>query len=238
MILTCPNCATRYQADEAKFVPSGRNVRCAKCGHTWHQSPPDAAPEPDLGVVAPQPPPPAPPAPEPVARNQDATPVAQPAPAPVEEPAAPPPWPRWAALVAGWVGLVLLVGLISWAFVRFRQDVASVWPRTASLYSAIGLEVNARGIAFTDVKYNQQIEDGAPVLAVTGKLVNISARELPVPEIRVALIDDEKRELYHWTFEPGVMTLRPGEVAPFMTRLASPPKAAHHLELRFAKAGE
>ena len=43
MILTCPNCATRYEADAAKFLPAGRKVRCAKCGHTWHQ--PAPAPE-------------------------------------------------------------------------------------------------------------------------------------------------------------------------------------------------
>src|ERR1700687_5839812 len=43
MILTCPSCRTRYQADSAHFVTPGRNVRCAKCGHVWFQ----AAPTPD-----------------------------------------------------------------------------------------------------------------------------------------------------------------------------------------------
>jgi predicted Zn finger-like uncharacterized protein len=41
MILTCPNCAARYQVDPAKFQPDGRKVRCAKCGHTWHQPAPE-----------------------------------------------------------------------------------------------------------------------------------------------------------------------------------------------------
>ena len=52
MILTCPNCATRYQADEAKFPPEGRVVRCAKCGQTWHQPGPvpEAAPPPEPGA--------------------------------------------------------------------------------------------------------------------------------------------------------------------------------------------
>ncbi|MDB5741378.1 MAG: hypothetical protein JWP16_2418, partial [Alphaproteobacteria bacterium] len=32
MILTCPNCDTRYSVDGTKFPPAGRTVRCAKCG--------------------------------------------------------------------------------------------------------------------------------------------------------------------------------------------------------------
>ena len=44
MILTCPSCDTRYSVDGTKFPSQGRTVRCAKCGHSWHQ---DAeAPEP------------------------------------------------------------------------------------------------------------------------------------------------------------------------------------------------
>jgi predicted Zn finger-like uncharacterized protein len=37
MILTCPECATRYEIDGANFPPEGRKVRCKKCGHVWHQ---------------------------------------------------------------------------------------------------------------------------------------------------------------------------------------------------------
>lgn len=241
MILTCPNCATRYQADAAKFAPQGRSVRCAKCGHTWHQAPPETAPEPDLAVVEPAAPPPEPqetPT-QPSAFTPPSTPPAEQAPASSAESAETSQnMQRRVALAAGWAGLVILVGAIIFAFIRYRQDIAAVWPQTASLYSALGLEVNARGIAFTDVRYKEQMEDGASVLAVSGKLVNISARELPVPEIRADLMDDDKRVLYHWTFDAGVMTLQPGQVAPFVTRLASPPRSAHHLELRFAKAGE
>jgi len=94
--------------------------------------------------------------------------------------------------------------------------------------------VNARGIAFTDVTRRYETEDGQTVLAISGTLVNVSGRELPVPPIRVSLSDGNKRELYHWSFTPEVATLRPGQSVNFLTRMSNPPDGARHMELRFA----
>ncbi|MEN3951969.1 zinc-ribbon domain-containing protein [Iodidimonas sp. SYSU 1G8] len=47
MIITCPNCSTRYTLPQDKIKPGGQRVRCAKCGNVWHQQPDEAAaPEP------------------------------------------------------------------------------------------------------------------------------------------------------------------------------------------------
>ena len=75
-------------------------------------------------------------------------------------------------------------------------------------------------------------------LSVSGKVVNVSDRELPVPVIRVVLTDQAKRELYHWTFDVGVPSLKPGAQSPFITRLSSPPPDARNVDIRFAEAGE
>jgi len=246
MILTCPQCDTRYQADASKFPAAGRNVRCAKCGHVWHQIGPTPEPDPDAEIVVQEPtPPPAPPPPEPVAPR-----VAAFAPSPVsvaheaeeEEPAAAPrartPWLGRVAVAAGWVLLVGLILVIGWAAVSFRDNVATWLPQTSSFYAAAGLPVNPRGIDFTDVAQSLGTEDGQQVLAVTGRIVNRSNHELSVPLVRVGLFDMDKHELYHWTFVPGVSTLQPGGSAKFRTRLSSPPAGTHDIELRFAQAGQ
>ncbi|WP_337997635.1 DUF3426 domain-containing protein [Oleispirillum naphthae] len=43
MIISCPECATKFSIADAILGTKGRKVRCFKCGHTWHQMP-EAAP--------------------------------------------------------------------------------------------------------------------------------------------------------------------------------------------------
>jgi hypothetical protein len=160
------------------------------------------------------------------------------APAPVEPPEPRAPLGPRIAVVAGWAGLIAVVLLIAYAAVRYRQDIATIWPQSAGVYSSLGLHVNASGIDFRKVEYRRENEDGQVVLAVSGEIVNAGSRQLPVPQtVLVTLSDTSNHELYHWTFKPGAAVLAPGQSVPFMTRLASPPAAARHLEVRFAKDG-
>ncbi len=254
MILTCPACSTRYTVDEAKFPAAGRTVRCAKCGHSWHQAgpEPEPAPEPEFAPApVPEPEPDVTPA---AAEAIPAPVVAEPEP-PLEEPfggpsagtrayAPPAQMPerfreqklQTAAVVAGWVGLVAVVLLIGYSAVRYRQDIAAIWPQSAGVYSGLGMPVNASGIDFRNVTYRRESEDGQSVLVVTGQIVNGGARELPVPQtVRVGLTDIDNRELYHWTFKPDATVLKPGAQLSFRTRLSSPPAAARFAVVTFAK---
>ena len=40
MIIGCPSCATRYRIGPDALGRTGREVRCAKCGHRWHVAAP------------------------------------------------------------------------------------------------------------------------------------------------------------------------------------------------------
>jgi hypoxanthine phosphoribosyltransferase len=64
--------------------------------------------------------------------------------------------------------------VIGWAAETYRQQIASLWPQSSSLYSALGLKVNARGIDIVDPEDHVEKEDGQFVLVVTGRLVNIT----------------------------------------------------------------
>ena len=57
------------------------------------------------------------------------------------------------AVAAGWAGLILVVLLIGISAVRYRQDIAVIWPQSAGVYSSLGLKVSARGIDFREEAY-------------------------------------------------------------------------------------
>jgi len=239
MILTCPACQTRYQADAAKFPPQGRNVRCAKCGEVWHQAAPEAEAEAYAAAPPPSPQPSEEPRPQFYAQptSRDLEPQAREE-SPQDEAPARSAWPRRLALGAGWIALAVVVLTIGIAGAVYRQQIVKVWPQSVSLYSRLGVKVRATALEIRDVKSTQASQDGLKVLTVTGALTNVSDHEQPVPQVRVALIDLDKRELYHWMIVPKVMTLRPGQSTHFVAQLSSPPEGVHDTVVRFAKAGE
>jgi predicted Zn finger-like uncharacterized protein len=228
MIITCPQCETRYTADAASFPASGRKVRCSKCGRVWHQ----AAPEPER-VLAPELPA------EAAAAGELTAPVpAFMRPGNIAQPPRPElPRRSWAerlGLIAGWMGLVAMLVLIGWMGLRFRQQIEALWPQSSALYATFGVKVISDGIEINDVTYRHQTQNGRPVLEVTGKLVNVSSHQLPVPRVRVTLTDDDQRELYHWLYNPPQRMLGVGQSLGFSTRLSAPPPAARHFQLHFA----
>ncbi|MEN6544123.1 DUF3426 domain-containing protein [Parvibaculum sp.] len=274
MIITCPACSARYPVDAAAFAPSGRKVRCAKCGHSWHQAPPTDLPrkgEEPAAAPAPQPEPE--PAREIVSAPEPVIPFEAPAtpifkkPAPAEaEPSAPEDDIGFAETgesqlgnggklrhfvnraassrrgrvfsAIGWVLLIAFVGSTLFGGWHYRKDIAALWPATTKIYSAVDKPMNLRGLEFRGVGYERQTENGLPVLAVKGEVVNISDERRAVPRLRVGLLDGKQHELYHWTFALSEADLAPKQAVPFVTRLSSPPVEVRDLELRFVQKGE
>lgn len=247
MILSCPSCATRYVVDPAKLRPSGRTVRCARCAHTWHEDAPPFSPE-ELDLTIPPPPQPA----APDAAETGESPAARPGPSAGERPLPDgqrrnlPALPRerqWST-IAGWAGLGLFIAVVVGGVLLFPAEITRAWPPAKQLYEVLGMGTEKSRVSealplekrlrLSDLAPSQRFIDGVLTLVISGRVENIGPQIEQVPPIEVVLLDQNRLDLMTWTFEPATRTLRPGEAAPFETRLENPPADAQDISVTFA----
>jgi hypothetical protein len=127
------------------------------------------------------------------------------------------------------LALTLLdAGLIGW-----RADIVRAAPQTASLYAAIGLGVNLRGLVLADVTTEMKTNEGVQVLLVRGQILSTAKRMVDVPRLRFAVRNESGNEIYTWTVLPDRSLLAPGDTLPFQSRLASPPPETRDVLVRF-----
>lgn len=233
MIIGCPVCRTRYLVDEqALGGRAGRTVRCATCGHTWHQAAPpelrtgdDSARlggsriEPALEVP-----------PRPGAPPEPSLEV-PPRPGAIPEPAPRPGRSRWAAI--RWLVLLVLFALAILAgVVVARGAVVAIWPPAARLFALAGLPIEPPWAGL-------KIEKLAPArtpdgLVIEGEIANPGKTARDVPRLRVALRDSAEKEVQFKIVDPPKPRLPPGAVAHFKTPFEHPAEAATGVVVTFA----
>jgi predicted Zn finger-like uncharacterized protein len=237
MILVCPSCDTRYFADDSKIGKDGRRVRCATCGHAWTARAPDdegapAAVE-DTGLTRE--------AVERLRQTAEANSRARAGPHAEfrAQQQARRRRERIRAVGIAWAGVAFVSLSALGVAVLFRNDIASTFPRLASLYQLVGLEVNRFGIVLENVAAKRSFDGTTPVLTVTGVAVNTGQQARATPQLRVTLKDETGKDVQTWTDALSVAMLGPGERTEFTTRFEAPPVETYRLSVTFAEtAGE
>jgi len=226
MILTCPECASRYFVGDDSIGPAGRAVRCSSCGARWTAHvgdavvPASATPKPAVG-------------PEPL-EAEPTSPIAEPLPRVFRERAATRQKVR-EAIAAGavWAGLAAGFMLLLGVTVLLRQDIARIWPRTAGAYAAVGLPVNLVGLIIENQHAQPQLQDGHAALMITGSLRNIRDRPVVAPPLRVTLLNPAGRPLAVKISDPGGARIPPGEARRFVVNMLDPPVSATDVNIAF-----
>ena len=250
MLIVCPACASEYEIEGDYLGPQGRSVRCAGCGETWFVTA-DAPPEevtadtesmleasPSEAEAEPE----SEPAPE-LAVAESAPAIEAPAPRPRKSKprkraALPVPrlrrrLPFSPALAAGLALLALVpLGLVG------RAGVVRAMPRSAGLFSAIGLPVNLRGIDLADVVATRSPAAGnePAKLRVEGMLRSVSSNAVSVPALTVELHDGHGETIQSWVVPAPRSSLEPDESARFQASLPAPPAQGVGVLVRFADA--
>jgi predicted Zn finger-like uncharacterized protein len=211
MILTCPQCSTRYHVDPASLGTTGRTVRCANCGHRWPVKPPADTPK----VIELNP--------------------APAAAAPRMWPVAAPDKPRAAgsASLVGWLVGVLIVLIVASAVIG-RNEIVAGFPASKTIYQKLGLPVTLQlGLQFEGVTSKRLEEGGVAVLVVEGEIVNVTDQIRPVPPIRVTLLDGGGRRLQQELFKAKDAELEAGAKTSFSGRLVNPAEQARNFSVTF-----
>jgi predicted Zn finger-like uncharacterized protein len=229
MIVTCPSCSVRYVLDARALGEAGRTVRCARCAHTWHQTPPAEAPppvdEPPAPVEAP-----------PIERAPSPSPPPPPSPEKVQLPALPKKKRRWGGAVAAAAVFLLLVAA-GFGAVTQREWVVQHWPPARPLYATLGLrvaDINGLGLELRKVMPSRDMADGVPMLVIDGEVANVSTVIRTVPKLKVILRDNGKHDLQNWTFTVTNERLSPGQIVTFHTSVTKPSEQATDVVVTFA----
>jgi hypothetical protein len=242
MIVTCPSCATRTSFTNALRAPGSVKITCRTCGHKWIEI---DEPEPAIDAISYRLSE-AEPAASRVfgrARVQDAEEVDDDIERLVEK-----------ARIAdeafqsrqnarlmrlrNWSFFGATAAAILASFTAFPETIVKAAPAAMRAYNAIGINVNIYGLDIRNIKQQHAIVDGVRVLTIKGDIANTSEEMQKLPWLRFGLKDQGSAEVYQWTLNTETRPLKPGESTSFITRVAAPPEAARHVEIRFARETE
>jgi len=221
MIVTCSACKTRYLTDPAALGAIGRMVRCAKCGHTWMQTPPADLPR-RVDVISPS------------SGQPDLSPPRFNLPAPY----IPPPRRRSRVRTALAVAAAAVIAAVGAGYFA-RSQIIETWPSAKRVYDLIGglVETSRSTLDVGNLQIVRQPVGGMEVLVLQGEITNRGQQPQAVPTLRVTLFDGNGKGIMDWTFASDAIVLQPGETGRFRTQAIRPPNGFGRTAVTFVENG-
>ncbi|MBX7250309.1 MAG: DUF3426 domain-containing protein, partial [Caulobacteraceae bacterium] len=229
MILTCPECATRYFVEDSRLAGEGRTVRCAACKSSWHaraDEPLELTNDETSGTVV-----------RDTLSFKPDEPVGVPAPDVPKVFRAKLEGRRRVkeAATAGvvWAGMVGVFAAVLVAAYVFRVDVVKLYPRAAGAYAFARVPVNPTGLEFERVKA-APAEAGLASVVVTGQVRNVEDAATLPPPLRVSLLDAKGKKMRTQVVRLPNARIQPGKAVAFTATLEDPSGKADDVAVEFA----
>jgi predicted Zn finger-like uncharacterized protein len=235
MKLVCPSCESGFLVDASAIGPTGRNVRCGRCGNSWLAMPvevipddPSAASEGLRDDILGQP-----------ADTPDQSDVPQPKLAEFEHsrrrsraaPGITGAEPGRRGSLGGWLLFSLAAAALLAGAVLGRQQIMAWAPESSTLYALVGLAEEPPLPALPQIPLrfqevvtsDRQQVDGTPELVIEGEIFNPTDQPQDVPPLVATLMDPTGIELKRWVFAAETEVLPPGGRVAFQTSTQNPP---------------
>ena len=224
MIISCPQCHTRYEIDAALIPLAGRRMRCAKCGEIWRAYPQELSNFVERTAQAAETTPPKP-------EKSSAT------------------APRAAAfrffkyLLIILLFLAMLAGIgataISAAY-NYRCQLAERFPSLEPLVKKISPQCPflGQGFEFEDISFFEYDDpaDQMHKMDVSGKISNCTKHSMNLPLLRIELLDSEGNILQKVNQALGIESIKAGSTYKFKTTVLNPVRFTKYVYVTFAES--
>ena len=235
MILTCPDCATRYLTKPEAIGSNGRTVRCASCSATWFvPAEPDVL---DLAATS-------------GADPHLATETAKsydsgllPAAAGMATAGAfrdkverKKVRRRLFGVSMMWGVVLAILSVMALALYLMRGPVVQKFPAAATLYQSLGIAVSENGLVFDRVVTRSAYIDGTPTVIIEGVVRNPDRIIHNTEAVKMSLHNGSGASLVSWLVELGEARIDPGAELEFVTQYPNPPIDATALRYKFEGA--
>ncbi|WP_120497821.1 zinc-ribbon domain-containing protein [Kiloniella sp. EL199] len=242
MIVSCPECSSKFRIAPEALGASGRKVRCSSCRHTWFQEPeleftPTDADIPaedndvssdveDVVASSESAPPPIPPEPSPL--DDD---FVEPGNVRSKRPKgfAPDKKKKGKGGLIAWLLLLILGGGAGYAVAdqSARIQIVNTVPEAMKVYDFLDLQVYpvGYGLEIENKDPERGVRDGVKVVTLAGKIHNKLDKKVVVPKLIGWLSDNRGAAVSRKTVTLDVPYLDPKEEVDFLIELEISPKA-------------
>jgi predicted Zn finger-like uncharacterized protein len=229
MILSCPNCATKYTLNESQLGVRGRTVRCAACKTTWHAERPEKPPEKPIDLSFSD------------VRKSGKDTVddlhkVKAKKLPLKYRAILEDKKRMKALAAQgmvWGGMAAAFVMVLALGFFLRVDIVRAFPRIAGAYAMVGMKVNGTHLVFGDKTADAGFKGGRFVVTVKAQIKNTSDKPVPVPPVRVKLLDATLQEFNSVLMPSNGLVVAPHATRTLVFDVADPKNLTSSLDLDF-----
>lgn len=211
MILTCPNCTTRFLLSAFVLAPDGRQVKCSNCSETWFQ-----LPDPEELNAAPEE------MPQDIPESVKPLPEGSSVPALKEDDE-----PSGKPFVAGAIAAAIIFVMIAGVLIFMNKTIIQSIPATLPIYNALGIvtTIPGEGLVFDRLEARIGNNEEDSNIFLSGAIINLTSNVVGVPMILGELRNDSGETIKEVLIQPPSDYIQNENTLPFEAVFSDVPEA-------------